>query len=50
MQIVLLSGSVSSGKTTLSDQLRIQFQFDVLKTKEVIQHLAKKKLGKALEA
>ncbi len=50
MQIVLLSGSVSSGKTTLSEQLRAQFEFDVLKTKEVIQHLAQKKLGRELEA
>ena len=50
MQIVLLSGSVSSGKTTLSEQLRSQFEFDVLKTKEVIRHVAQKRLGKELEA
>ncbi len=39
MQIVLLSGSVSSGKTTLSEQLRSQFGFDILKTKEVLKSL-----------
>src|ERR1700733_13619128 len=50
MQIVLLSGSVSSGKTTLSDKLHNQFGFDVLKTKELIKQLAQKKLGSELEA
>jgi adenylosuccinate synthase len=50
MQIVLLSGSVSSGKTTLSEKLRSQFGFDVLKTKELIKQLAQKKLRRELEA
>jgi adenylosuccinate synthase len=50
MQIVLLSGNVSSGKTTLSEKLRSQFGFDVLKTKKVIQQLAQKKLRRELES
>ena len=50
MQIVLLSGSVSSGKTTLSEKLRNEFGFDVLKTKELIKQLAQKKLKRELEA
>ncbi len=49
MQIVLLSGSVSSGKTTLSEHLRSQFGFDILKTKEVLRSLAPKKPGRELE-
>jgi adenylosuccinate synthase len=50
MQIVLLSGSVSSGKTTLSEKLHSQFEFDVLKTKELIKQLAQKKLRRELAA
>jgi len=50
MQIVLLSGSVSSGKTTLSEKLHNQFGFDVLKTKELIKELAQKKLRRELAA
>lgn len=50
MQIVLLSGNVSSGKTTLSEKLRSQFDFDVLKTKKVIQQLAQKRLRRELES
>jgi|SRR5581483_6492489 len=50
MQIVLLSGNVSSGKTTLSEKLRSQFEFDVLKTKSVIQQLARKRLRRELES
>jgi adenylosuccinate synthase len=49
MQIVLLSGRVSSGKSTLSEQLLTQFGFEVLKTKELIKRLAQKKLGTELE-
>jgi adenylosuccinate synthase len=50
-QIVLISGSISSGKTTLSDLLRTRFQqIEVLKTKEVIRELARKKTGKDLPA
>lgn len=50
MQIVLLSGNVSSGKTTLSEKLRSQFEFDVLKTKSVIRQLAQKRLRRELES
>jgi adenylosuccinate synthase len=50
MQIILLSGGVSSGKTTLSDELHRRFGLEVLKTKEVIKTLARKKLGRELEA
>ena len=50
MQIVLLSGSVSSGKTTLSEKLHNQFGFEVLKTKELIKELAQKKLRRELAA
>ena len=49
-QIVLLSGSISSGKTALSTRLKEQFGFHVLKTKEVIQSLARQKLGKEVES
>lgn len=50
-QIVLISGSVSSGKTTLCEQLRSSYpQIYVLKTKEVIRELARKKLGREIEA
>jgi adenylosuccinate synthase len=50
MRIVLLSGSVSSGKTTLSGELGRQFGLELLKTKDVLKNLARKKLGKELEA
>jgi adenylosuccinate synthase len=43
MQIVLLSGNVSAGKTTLSEKLHSQFGFEVLKTKKLIEELAQKK-------
>ena len=50
-QIVLISGSVASGKTTLSDLLRSRFpQIEVLKTKEVIKELGLKKTGTELPA
>jgi adenylosuccinate synthase len=50
-QILLLSGNVSSGKTTLSESLRLQYDhIYVLKTKVVIKELARKKLGKDIEA
>jgi len=37
-KIVLLSGAVSSGKTTLSTMLVKRFHFDLIKTKEVLQN------------
>jgi len=49
-KVVLLSGSISSGKTSLSTLLKEQFGFHVLKTKEVIQSLARQKLGKEVES
>ncbi len=52
-QIVLLSGSVASGKTTLCDQLTRQFPLEnvhVLKTKQLIKDLAIKRLGNELPA
>ena len=52
-QIVLLSGSVASGKTTLVQQLRKNFaseHFHELKTKELIRDLARKRLGHELPA
>lgn len=49
-QILLLSGNVSSGKTTLSESLQTQYaHIYVLKTKLIIQDLARKKLGKDIE-
>ncbi|MGA2357844.1 MAG: adenylosuccinate synthetase [Terriglobales bacterium] len=42
--IVLISGNVSAGKTTLSDGLRRQYGATVVKTKEVLKDLALKKL------
>ena len=50
-QIVLLSGTVASGKTTLWQQLTLNFpneHIHVLKTKELIRELALKKLGHEL--
>src|SRR5579864_5070819 len=52
-QIVLLSGRVASGKTTLWQQLITNFPSEhihVLKTKDLIRELAAKKLGRALPA
>jgi adenylosuccinate synthase len=52
-QIVLLSGSVASGKTTLWQQLIANFpaeRIHVLKTKNLIRELASKKLGRELPA
>ncbi len=50
-KIVLLSGSVASGKTTLVERLRTEFE-DVylLKTKDTIRELAAKTLRRELEA
>jgi len=42
--IVLISGNVSAGKTTLSDGLRRQYNASRVKTKEALQDLALKKL------
>jgi adenylosuccinate synthase len=52
-QIVLLSGRVASGKTTLWQQLISNFpgeSIHVLKTKDLIRELASKKLGRELPA
>ena len=52
-QIVLLSGSVASGKTTLWQHLTNRFPSEhihVLKTKSVIRELALKKLGRELHS
>lgn len=50
-KIVLVSGSVASGKTTLVERLRREFDdVYVLKTKDVIRELAHKKLGRELRA
>lgn len=49
-QIVLISGSVASGKTTLTENLRSRFDhIHILKTKEVIKVLALQKTGKEVE-
>ncbi len=39
--IVLLSGPIAAGKTTLCDELVTRFGFTVFKTRELIQHLMK---------
>jgi adenylosuccinate synthase len=49
-QIVLLSGSISAGKTSLSTRLKEQFSCHVFKTKEVIQSLARQELGHDIES
>jgi adenylosuccinate synthase len=52
-QIVLLSGSVASGKTTLWEKLTKQFSAEnmhVLKTKQLIRDLAAKRRGKEIPA
>src|SRR5258708_39668772 len=52
-QIVLLSGTVASGKTTLWQQLKANFpneHIHVLKTKELIRELALEKLDHKLRA
>jgi adenylosuccinate synthase len=50
-KIVLVSGSVASGKTTLVERLHQEFDdVHILKTKEVIRELALKKLGHKLES
>jgi adenylate kinase family enzyme len=46
--IVLISGRVGAGKTTLSDGLRRQYNATVLKTKEVLKSLAVKRLKREL--
>jgi adenylosuccinate synthase len=48
--IVLISGNVSAGKTTLSEGLRRQYNSTTVKTKEVLQDLAVKKLKGRLPA
>src|SRR5947199_4736301 len=49
-QIVLLTGRICAGKTTLADRLREFENVSVLKTKEIIRGSALKKLGHAIEA
>lgn len=49
-QIVLLTGRIATGKTTLCDHLRPFENVSVLKTKEIIRTSALKKLGHAIEA
>ena len=52
-QIVLLSGRVASGKTTLWQQLTTRFpreNIHVLKTKNLVRELALKSLGRDLPA
>lgn len=52
-QIVLLSGSVASGKTALWQQLTKSFpaeRIHVLRTKNVMRELASKRLGRELPA
>jgi adenylosuccinate synthase len=46
--IVLISGKVSAGKTTLSDGIRRQYNATIVKTKEVLKDLAVKKLKRDL--
>jgi adenylosuccinate synthase len=49
-KVVLVSGSVRSGKTTLVERLSQEFDdVHILKTKELIRELALKKLGRELE-
>src|SRR5579884_2489307 len=49
-KIVLVSGNVASGKTTLVERLKQEFDHvHVVKTKEVIRELAAKKLRRDLE-
>ncbi|MGA2422350.1 MAG: AAA family ATPase [Candidatus Acidiferrum sp.] len=49
-QIVLLSGSISSGKSTLSGLLNTQFGLHVLKTNRIIQNLAVQRLGAEIQS
>ncbi|MBZ5513723.1 MAG: adenylosuccinate synthetase [Acidobacteriia bacterium] len=49
-QIVLLSGKIRSGKSTLSNLLKDQFGFQVVKTKDVIRTLARERLGREIES
>lgn len=46
--IVLISGSVSSGKSTLSEGLQKQYEATCVKTKDVLRDLALKKLKRGL--
>lgn len=46
--VVLISGSVSAGKTTLSAGLARQYGASILKTKAVLKDLAVKKLKREL--
>lgn len=49
MQIIVISGEVGSGKTTLASELERQFAFRVLKTKEEMKQLAREKSQGSLE-
>lgn len=44
--ILILSGEICTGKTTLTDKLVEQFNFRVFKTKEVLEQIAAKKIRK----
>lgn len=48
--VVLISGQVGAGKTTLSDGLRRQYGATVVKTKEVLKDLAARRLRRELPA
>lgn len=50
MQIVLLSGEIGSGKSTLCTHLEQRFGFHVLKTKAVMQRLAQESSRKGIES
>ncbi len=43
--ILLISGEIASGKTTLAQNLENKFEFNLMKTREAIKDLAKKKLN-----
>jgi adenylosuccinate synthase len=49
-QIVLLTGRIAAGKTTLCDHLRRFDDVHVLKTKEIIRGAALKRMGHAIQA
>jgi adenylate kinase family enzyme len=47
--VVLLSGGITSGKTTLSNGLHSRFGAQIVKAKDVIRELAAKRLGRDLD-
>lgn len=46
--IILISGSIATGKTSLCDGLRVHYDATILKTKQVLKDLATKKLKREL--